>query len=174
MRPAVAQEIKRFDFAKKPKKPSSCLNYLAKAMLCKPDLKKRNAKIVKRGMEEYEGKPYLLLINHGSMVDLNVMMMATHPYKANNVMTLEGFRDYTEILMRNMGVLGKRKYVSDVHLVKNMKYCLHELKTVFALFAEARYSLDGRTSFLSESLGQLVKTLKVPDVMRKIHGIFIT
>lgn len=174
MRPAVAKEIKRFDFAKKPKKPSSFLNFLAKTILCKPDLKKRNAKIVKRGMEEYEGKPYLLLINHGSMVDLNVMMMATHPYKANNVMTLEGFRDYTEILMRNMGVLGKRKYVSDVHLVKNMKYCLHELKTVFALFAEARYSLDGRTSFLSESLGQLVKTLKVPVVMLKIHGNFIT
>ena len=174
MRIAVAKKIKRFDFAKKPKKPSSFLNFLAKTILCKPDLKKRNAKIVKRGMEEYDGKPYLLLINHGSIVDLNVMMMATHPYKANNVMTLEGFRDYTEILMRNMGVLGKRKYVSDVYLVKNMKYCLHELKTVFALFAEARYSLDGRTSFLSDSLGQLVKMLKVPVVMLKIHGNFVT
>ena len=134
----MANNVKRFDFAKKPKKPSSFLNFLAKNILCKPDLKTRNAKITKRGMEELEGKPYLLLINHASMVDLNIMMMATHPYKANNVMTLEGFRDYTEILMRNMGVLGKRKYVSDVHLVKNMKYCLHDLKTIFSLFAEAR------------------------------------
>lgn len=170
----MAKKVKHFNFAKKPHRPSSFLFFLAKNILCKPDLKERNATITKRGMEEYEGKPYLLLINHASLVDLNIMMMATHPYKVNNVMTLEGFKDYTEPLMRGLGVLGKRKYVSDIHLVKNMKYCLKELKTVFALFAEARYSLDGCTSFLPESLGQLVRMLKVPVVMLKIHGNFVT
>lgn len=170
----MKKKIRRFDFAKKPNRPSSFLFFLAKNILCKPDIKKRGAVINKHGMEEYEGKPYLLLVNHASMVDLNIMMMATHPYKVNNVMTLEGFKTYTEPLMRAMGVLGKRKYVSDINLVRNMAYCLRELKTIFSLFPEARYSLDGCTSFLPQSLGQLVKMMKVPVVMLKLHGNFIT
>ncbi len=168
------KKIKRFDFAKKPKKPNSVLMGLAKTIISRPDLKTRNAEITKRGMEPYEGKPYLLLVTHSSMVDFNLMLMATHPYPVNNVMTLEGFNTYTEPLMRSLGVLGKRKYVSDIHLVKNMKYCLHTLKTVFVLFPEARYSLDGCTSFLPTSLGKLVKMMKVPVVMLKIHGNFVT
>ncbi len=166
--------IKRFDFAKKPHKPNPVLMTLAKAIISKPDLKKRNAVINKHGMDEYEGKPYLLLVTHSSMVDFNLMVMATHPYPVNNVMTLEGFNTYTEPLMRSLGVLGKRKYISDVNLIRNMKYCLHQLKTIFVLFPEARYSLDGCTSFLPESLGKLVKMMKVPVVMLKIHGNFIT
>ena len=170
----MSKKVKHFDFAKKPYRPSKFLFFLAKNILCKPDLKKRKAKINKIGMEEYENVPYLLLINHASLVDLNIMMMSTHPRLVNNVMTLEGFRDYTEPLMRGLGVLGKRKYVSDLHLVRNISYCLKELKTIFAMFPEARYSLDGCTSFLPESLGSLVKMMKVPVVMLKIHGNFVT
>ncbi len=170
----MEKKISHFDFAKKPYRPSAFLFFLAKTILCKPDLKLRNATITKRGMEPYEDKPYLLLINHASLVDLNLMMMSTHPRLVNNVMTIEGFRDYTEPLMRGLGVLGKRKYIPDLHLVRNMIYCLRELKTIFALFPEARYSLDGCTSFLPESLGGLVRMLKVPVVMLKIHGNFVT
>ena len=94
----MSNNVSHFDFAKKPRRPSSFLFFLAKNILCKPDLKKRKAQIRKHGMEPYEGTPYLLLINHASLVDLNVMMMATHPHKVNNVMTLEGFRDFTEPL----------------------------------------------------------------------------
>ena len=170
----MSKNVRHFDFAKKPHRPSGFLFFLAKTILCRPDLKTRQATIRKHGMEELEGKPYLLLINHASLVDLNLMMMATHPHKVNNVMTLEGFKDYTEPLMRGLGVLGKRKYISDLHLVRNMSYCLKELKTIFALFPEARYSLDGCTSFLPESLGQLVRMMRVPVVMLKIHGNFVT
>ncbi|MBE6621911.1 MAG: hypothetical protein E7630_03055 [Ruminococcaceae bacterium] len=170
----MEKKIRRFDFAKKPYRPSAFLFFLAKNILCKPDLKRRKATIRKHGMEPYEDVPYLLLINHASMVDLNLMMMSTHPRLVNNVMTLEGFRDYTEPLMRGLGVLGKRKYVSDIHLVRNISYCLKTLKTVFAMFPEARYSLDGCTSFLPESLGGLVKMMKVPVVMLKLHGNFVT
>ena len=163
-----------FDFAKKPYKPSKFLFFLAKNILCKPDLKKRQAKINKIDMEQLDNVPYLLLVNHSSLVDLNLMMMATHPRLVNNVMTLEGFKDFTEPLMRGLGVLGKRKYISDINLVRNMSYCLKELKTIFCLFPEARYSLDGCTSFLPESLGHLVKMMKVPVVMLKLKGNFVT
>ena len=168
------QNVRRFDFKKKPHKPYF-LMYVAKYVVSFPDLKKRGAVIRKsEDMKELEGKPYLLLVNHASLVDLNLMLKATHPYPVNNVMTLEGFNEYTEPLMRHLGVLGKRKFVTDINLIRNMKYCLHELKTIFTLFPETRYSLDGCTSFLPDSLGGLVRMMNVPVAMLKIRGNFVT
>ena len=143
---AVTKEkVKRFNFAKKPKRPGFLLN-VAKEIISKPDLKKRGFELKKTGMETIQG-PYLLLVTHSSMVDFNIMLVATEPNMVNNVMTLEGFKDYTEPLMRHLGVLGTRKFVQDFHLVKNIKYCIEELGTTFALYPEARYSLDGCTSY---------------------------
>ena len=102
-------KIKKFDFAKKPHKPWPWLNWVAENVVAWPYLKRRGAKLIKRGMEDLEGKPYILLCNHASLVDLCFMLKATHPYPTNNIMTLEGFNTYTEPLMRGLGVLGKRK-----------------------------------------------------------------
>ncbi len=166
-------KIKRFNFEKKPISPTFIMG-LAKGIISFPDLRKRKAVLTKVGMEELEGKPYLLLVTHSSMVDFNLMLKGTHPYKVNNVMTLEGFKTYTEPLMRSLGVLGTRKFVTDLHLVKNMKYCVDKLKNIFVLFPEARYSLDGCTSYLPDSLGKMVRLLGVPVVILKIHGNFVT
>ena len=166
-------KIKRFNFEKKPISPTFIMG-LAKGIISFPDLRKRKAKLTKVGMEEIEGKPYLLLVTHSSMVDFNLMLKGTHPYKVNNVMTLEGFKTYTEPLMRSLGVLGTRKFVTDLHLVKNMKYCVDKLKNIFVLFPEARYSLDGCTSYLPDSLGKMVRLLGVPVVVLMIHGNFVT
>ncbi|MBE5940709.1 MAG: hypothetical protein E7266_09985 [Lachnospiraceae bacterium] len=167
-----ADKIKRFDFTKKAKNPCF-LMYAAKWIISWPDLEKRGYKITKTGMEDVKG-PYLMLVTHSSMVDFNLMLKATHPAKVNNVMTIEGFRDYTEPLMRSLGVIGTRKFITDVHLIKNIKYCLDKLGNIFVLFPEARYSLDGCTSYLPRSLGKLIKILNVPVVVLKIHGNFVS
>ena len=163
--------VKRYDFAKKPNKPGFLFPFV-RHVICKPVLKRRGFTLNKVNMEDVQA-PYLLLCTHGSMVDLHVMMSVTEPYPANNVMTLEGFRDYTNPLMRHLGVLGTRKFITDVHLVKNIKYCVDKLKTVFVMFPEARYSLEGKDSFLPDSLGKMVKVLKVPVVVLCLHGNFI-
>lgn len=164
--------ILRFDFEKKPIKPCFLMN-LAKWIISWPDLKKRNFKLTKINMDGVKS-PYLLLVTHSSMVDFNIMLKATHPNPVNNVMTLEGFNTYTEPLMRSLGVLGTRKFISDLHLIKNIKYCISKLGTIFVLFPEARYSLDGCTSYLPDSTGKLVRMLKVPVVVLRIHGNFVT
>lgn len=165
-------KVKHFDFEKKPHSPCFLMN-VAKGIISFPDLKKRNAKLVKTNMDSVKG-PYLLLVNHASMVDFNLMLKATHPQKVNNVMTLEGFNTYTEPLMRSLGVLGTRKFITDLHLIKNIKYCIDKLQNPFVLFPEARYSLDGCTSYLPKSLGKMVKLLGVPVVMLHISGNFVT
>ena len=42
------------------------------------------------------------------------------------------------------------------------------------LFPEARYSLDGCTSYIPDSTAKLVRMLRVPVVVLSIHGNFIT
>ena len=76
--------------------------------------------------------------------------------------------------MKRLGVLAKRKFIHDINLIRNIKYCIDKLGTVFVLFPEARYSLDGCTSYLPDSLGSLARMLKVPVVTLAIHGNFIT
>ncbi len=166
-------KIRHFDFQKKPISPCFLMS-LAKGIISFPDLKKRGAVLTKTNMEKIEDKPYLMLVTHSSMVDFNLMLKASHPYKVNNVMTLEGFNTYTEPLMRSLGVLGTRKFITDIHLIKNTKYCVDKLKNTFVLFPEARYSLDGCTSYLPQSLGKMVKLLGVPVAVLMIHGNFVT
>ena len=166
-------KVKHFDFQKKPISPCFLMN-VAKWIISWPDLKKRGAVLTKVNMEDIEDKPYLMLVTHSSMVDFNLMLKASHPHKVNNVMTLEGFNTYTEPLMRSLGVLGTRKFITDIHLIKNMKYCVDKLKNPFVLFPEARYSLDGCTSYLPPSLGKMIRLLGVPVVVLMIHGNFVT
>ena len=163
---------KSFDFSKKPKSPCFLMS-VAKQIISFPDLRKRKFTLEKINMEGLEG-PYLMLVTHSSMVDFNVMLKATHPHKVNNVMTLEGFNTYTEPLMRSLGVLGTRKYINDMNLIRNIKYCIEKLGNTFVLFPEARYSLDGCTSYIPSSTAKLIKVLKVPVVVLKIQGNFIT
>ena len=166
-------KIKKFDFKRKPTK-HAWLIPVAKGILSFPDIKKRGAVIRKHDREDIEGKPYILLVNHSSLVDLNMMLASTHPYPVNNVMTLEGFNTYTLPVMYWLGVLGKRKFTTDISLIRNIKYCLHDMKHIFCIFPETRYSLDGCTSYMPDALGGLVKMMKVPCVMLKIKGNFVT
>lgn len=167
------EKIRHFDFSVKPKKPGPLFS-VAKHILAWPDLRRRHAKIDKVNMESLEGKPYLLLVTHSYFCDFAVMMKVTHPHPVINVMTLEGFNTYSAPLMRALGVIGKRKFVQDFHLIRNMKYTVEKLKCIFCLFPEARYSLDGCGSYIPESTASLVKLLGVPVVVLRIHGNFVT
>ena len=124
-------KVKSFDFKKKPHKPGF-LFPVAREIISKPVLNGRNFKLTKNNMEGIDG-PYLMLVTHSSMIDFMVMTVAVQPYRANNVMTLEGFNTYTEPLMRSLGVLGTRKYISDLNLIKNIRYCIETLKNPFVL-----------------------------------------
>ena len=58
---AVTKEkVKRFNFAKKPKRPGFLLN-VAKEIISKPDLKKRGFELKKTGMETIQDHIYCWL-----------------------------------------------------------------------------------------------------------------
>lgn len=160
-------EMPRFDLLEKPKKAKWYLQLLA-WILSFPETYFVKAKINKVNMEGLKG-PYIMLCNHNSFLDFKVATRAVFPRSSNYVVAIDGFIN-RENLLRNVGAIGKRKFVSETMVVKNIKYSLSNLKQICQLYPEARYSLIGTTSQLPSSLGKLIKYLNHPLVTLISHG----
>lgn len=165
------KELKRFDFDKKPVKEKFFLTPLA-YLLSFPTVWSRKLKINKVGMKGLK-PPYILLATHHAFIDFKVTTAAIFPRRANYIVAIDGFIN-REWLLRNVGAICKRKFTSDIKLVRQIKYSLEKLKNIVAIYPEARYSLIGTTAILPESLSKMVKILKHPVVMLNMHGNYLT
>ena len=161
------QEMERFDLKSMPKRAKWYLQVLA-WILTIPETIIHRVKIVKVNMKKVKG-PYVLLCNHNSFFDFKVATRAFFPHRANYVVAVDGFIN-RENLMRNVGCLGKRKFISDPAIVKQLKHTLEVNKSIAVIYPEARYSLIGTTAILPDSLGKLVKRFKYPVVTLISHG----
>jgi DNA-directed RNA polymerase subunit RPC12/RpoP len=63
--------------------------------------------------------------------------------------------------------------VTDLGLIRHMRYALKELKSSVLLYPEAGYSFDGTGTTLPDTLGGLVKMLDVPVVMIRSRNAFL-
>lgn len=127
----------------------------------------------KIGMEKLPKKqPCLILMNHSSFVDGEVVarVFGNRPYQI--VCTLDGFIGLNWI-MRLLGCIATRKFVADIGLVKDMIYAVRELKSSVVMFPEAGYSFDGTATTLPDSIGKCIKLLQVPVVMVETRGAFL-
>lgn len=141
--------------------------------LASVDLKLTDFSYEMIGMEKLGRKePCLILMNHSSFIDLEIAsyMLADRPFHV--VCTKDAFVGLGPIL-RLLGCISTKKFINDIHLVKDMRYAVKELKGSVLMFPEASYSFDGTATPLPESLGKCVKFLKVPVVMIRTHGAFI-
>lgn len=167
------KNIKRYDFTRKPKRVSGFWIFLADAVAIKPALKGFDLKIDKVNTDGLK-PPYLLLASHASEMDFAVMFKATDPYRRlNAVCAIDAIRDHGDWLMHNMGCICKRKFIKDINLIRNMRYCAKNYGDIVCLFPEARYSLDGCESYIPDSVGKMCKLLKIPVVTLKMEGNFI-
>jgi 1-acyl-sn-glycerol-3-phosphate acyltransferase len=155
------RQMERFDLKSMPKRTKWYLQVLA-WLLSIPETYIRRVKIVKINMDKVKS-PYVLLCNHNSFFDFKVATRAFFPRRANYVVAVDGFIN-RESLMRNVGCLGKRKFVSDPAIVKQLKHTLEVNKSIAVIYPEARYSLIGTTAILPDSLGKLIKMFKYPVV----------
>lgn len=118
-----------------------------------------------------KNEPCLILMNHSSFIDLKVAarLLCTRPFHI--ICTLDGFVGKPR-LMRLIGCIPTRKFMTDVTLVRDMVYAARTLKSSILMFPEASYSFDGTQTPLPESLGKCLKILKVPVVMIRTEGAF--
>ncbi len=128
-------------------------------------------KIQKKNMEQFK-PPYLVISTHQGFSDYYITPLALFPHRANYVSDMEGFAAFGEWLYRAIGCIGKRRYVPDITVVKNMKHALEVGKSV-VIYPESRHCNVGTTSYIPSNVGKLVKMMKVPLVVLTVHGSYL-
>ena len=141
-------------------------------VLSKSDLKATNFTCRKIGMEKLgKHEPCLILMNHSSFIDLKIAATVLYPRPFNIVCTSDGFVGKNR-LMRALGCIPTKKFVTDLTLVRDMMFAVKKLKCSVLMYPEASYSFDGTATPLPESLGKCLKMLGVPVVMIRTYGAF--
>ena len=115
--------------------------------------------------------PYMLLSNHMSFIDFELTALMTTPKRVNNVVNIDGYYKRAWLL-EWIGSICTRKFTSDIHLIKSIRKVLKR-GDILCMYPEARYSPSGTTSYLPDSLGQLIKMNKVPVVVCIHHGNYL-
>ena len=137
------------------------------------DLKATNFKYREIGMEKLGKKePCLVLMNHSSFIDLEIVSTVLYPRRFNIVATSDSFMGIMNFVMRMIGCIPTKKFVMDPGLIRDMMYAVKELKSSVVMYPEASYSFDGTSTTLPESLGRCVKMLGVPVVMVRTYGAY--
>ena len=156
----------------KPRRPSPFFRFLLKT-LSGADLKATHFQCRSEGMERLgKDEPALFLMNHSSFIDLKIAASILYPRPFNIVCTSDGFVGKRG-LMYAMGCIPAQKFVTDLPLVRDMLYAVRKLGNSILLFPEASYTFDGTATPLPQSVGKLLKTLKIPVVMIKTSGAFL-
>ena len=118
---------------RKPLKPSILFRTLLK-LLYAADLKATNFQCRSIGMERLGAdEPCLFLMNHSSFVDLKIASKVLFPRPFHIVCTSDGFVG-KEWLMRHLGCIPTKKFVSDPGLVRDMKYVLEKLHSSILMY----------------------------------------
>lgn len=117
-------------------------------------------------------EPVLILMNHSCFLDLQISNKLFFPRPYGIVCTSDGFVG-KEALMRALGCIPTRKFVTDLGLVRDMDTLLHKKHISVLMFPEASYSFDGRATPLPRKMGVLLKKLNVPVVTVITHGAFL-
>ena len=160
------KQRKHYDFKRKPVKPYTLMwliHFLVLLLL-----------IPRKPKYTWVGKkpkgPVLLLSNHGAFCDFFMLFSSFRTWNINYVVTIDASYDFSPFLIRLIGGISKRKFSTDLSLMKNLKYATTKLKDTVVIYPEARYTLDGTTSYLPDSLGKLVKFLNIPLYTMKVSG----
>ncbi len=128
-------------------------------------------KITKKNMEGLK-PPFLVVATHQGFADYYIAPLALYPHRANYVSDMEGFAAFGEWLYRAIGCIGKRRYVSDGLVVKNIRRALDNGQSV-VVYPESRHSNVGTTAYIPPNIGKLVKMMKVPLVILSAHGSYL-
>lgn len=154
----------------KPKKPNILWRTLLK-LVSLPDLIAVKFSDDGKLRKLVKNEPSLILMNHSSFLDLEMIVSMVYPNPMNIVCTTDGFigRNW---LLKEIGCIPTRKFTTDSLLVRKMMQLIKKQKTSILMYPEAGYSIDGTSTTLPNNLGKLVKMLKVPVVSVITEGAY--
>ena len=88
-------------------------------VIARAGLKKHQLKITRTNVDNLK-PPFLLLCNHNAFMDFKVATVVLGKIHPNYVVAIDGFIG-REKLLRNVGCICKRKFTTDITLVKQLK-----------------------------------------------------
>lgn len=142
-------------------------------LLAKKELKDTNFRYNEVGMEKLNPREVaLFLMNHSSFTDLSIATTLLGDRQYHIVMTNDGMIGKAG-LMRKIGCIPTKKFITDTMLIKDMVYAVNHLNSSILMYPEASYSFDGTQTPLPDSLGKCIKLLKIPVVMIRTKGAFL-
>lgn len=154
---------------RKPQKPDLLMRTLMR-IASAPDLWATHFSYT-RDRKSEPREPALILMNHSSFVDLKMAVGILYPRPFGIVCTNDAMVGKAT-LMRRLGCMPTRKFVTDLTLIRDIRYMLKEKRISVLMYPEAGYSFDGRATTLPACLGGLLKMLDVPVLMITTHGAF--
>ena len=163
-------EIKRPEH-KNPLKPNIFFRTLIR-VLSIPDMIATKFTYTFKDRDKLPEGPYLILMNHSSFIDLKVASKIFYPMPYSIVCTSDGFVG-KNWLMRLIGCIPTQKFVTDITLIRDMRYMIKNKNTSILMYPEASYTFDGTETPLPEKLGQLMKLLDVPVITVITKGAFL-
>jgi len=156
---------------KTPRKQRAFWRMLIKT-LSAAELRAVNFKYTNEGMDQLKNdEPCLILMNHSSFTDLQIAGTILADREYHIVCTNDGFVG-KEGLMRAIGCIPTRKFITDTSLIKSMK-AVFDMGGSVLMFPEASYSFDGTQTPLPLSLAKCLKMMKVPVVMIRTWGAYL-
>ena len=156
---------------KRPQKPWWILGALIN-IIALPDLIATKFKYKTERMDKAGKRPYLILMNHSSFIDLEIAYRIFWPRKFSIVCTSDGFIG-KNFIMRKLGCIPTNKFVTDISLISDMLHSIRKNKVSVLMYPEASYTFDGTQTPLPKRLGVLIKKLDVPVVTVMTEGAFL-
>ncbi len=153
---------------KSPRKPSIILRTLIN-VISVFDLWRAKFKCEGQLPPKSEG-PCLILMNHSSFIDMQIAHRILFPRPLSIVCGYDALVGKNWV-MKWMGCIPTRKFISDIALIRDMKHALSNGVNVL-MYPEAGYSFDGTATAIPK-LGKLAKMLGVPTVFIKTEGAFL-
>jgi len=154
-----------------PMKPQMWLASIVR-LVCAPTLRKIGFTYTQERMELVKDKPCLILMNHSSFTDMKLAYGIFYPRKLGIVTSVDAMTGILGKLMRLLGCVPTHKYVTDLTLIKDIRYMLERNKTSVLMYPEAGYSFEGCATTMPRHLGVVLKRLGVTAVTVITQGAF--
>ena len=125
-------------------------------------------------LKDYKKGPYIVVSNHMSRLDYLYAGLAFYPQRLNYVAGYnEFFRSHLALVFRLFQAIPKRNFSPDIYAIKQFSSIIHQGGKVI-LFPEGMNSIGGSNQPCALGSGYLLKHYKVPVLMTKIRGGYLT
>ncbi len=156
----------------RPVKQSALLRHTI-STLSEAELAAVGFKLETNGMDKLAAdEPALFLMNHSCFTDLEIAFRVLANRQYHIICTNDGMIGKAGLFAR-VGCIPAKKFISDMYLLRDMKYAVDELNSSILMYPEASYTFDGTTTPLPDSIGRFVKMLKIPVIMIRTKGAFL-